>query len=243
ELKLIKAPEEQVSFSEYGVDSIIIAQIAQVIQREIGQTISPSLFLEHDNIASLADYLVEHHGASFQTETKSKEEKKVDVSSDSSVSDRYMQQQQEDLAIVGISSRFPDAPTKEAYWQLLKQGKSAIRPVPKTRWNTKGREQDNGGWISDIEQFDPDFFHINQTDAAIMDTQARLLLEERLKTIYDAGYNHNELRGESIGVYIGARSQPVAPMDQILQSSNPILGMGQNYLASNISKFFDFKGP
>ncbi|MBV2240683.1 hypothetical protein KQR57_05365 [Bacillus inaquosorum] len=76
-----------------------------------------------------------------------------------------------------------------------------------------------------------------------MDPQARLLLEESLKTIYDAGYDHRDLRGKAVGVYIGGRSRPVAPVDQVLQSANPILGMGQNYLAANISKFFDFRGP
>ncbi len=242
ELKLIKAPDEHISFTEYGVDSIIIAQIVQVIQQKIDQTISPSLLLEHDNIAALANYLMEHHGTAFQKASATKRDKKVKISPKVTVRDGQMQQK-EDIAIVGIASRFPDAPTKEAYWQLLKQGKSALRSVPKTRWMAKNGRVDKGGWITGIDRFDPDFFHINQADAAIMDPQARLLLEESLKTIYDAGYEQSDLQGKSVGVYIGGRSQPMAPLDQVLQSTNPILGMGQNYLATNISKFFDFKGP
>ncbi|MBV2240681.1 hypothetical protein KQR57_05355 [Bacillus inaquosorum] len=50
ELKLAKTPDEQTSFAEYGVDSIIIAQIVQIIQGEIGQTLPPSLLLERDTI-------------------------------------------------------------------------------------------------------------------------------------------------------------------------------------------------
>ncbi|MBV2240682.1 hypothetical protein KQR57_05360 [Bacillus inaquosorum] len=34
-----------------------------------------------------------------------------------------MPQHQEDMAIIGIASRFPDAPNKEEYWELLKQEK------------------------------------------------------------------------------------------------------------------------
>ncbi|WP_407711722.1 SDR family NAD(P)-dependent oxidoreductase [Bacillus inaquosorum] len=243
ELKLAKTPDEQTSFAEYGVDSIIIAQIVQIIQGEIGQTLPPSLLLERDTIAALADYLTEHHGAAFQTQSTTKADKEVKVSSEPAVSDKLVPQHQEDMAIIGIASRFPDAPNKEEYWELLKQEKRAIRPVPKTRWTAKDGRRADGGWITGIDQFDPDFFNINPADAAIMDPQARLLLEESLKTIYDAGYDHRDLRGKAVGVYIGGRSQPVAPVDQVLQSANPILGMGQNYLAANISKFFDFRGP
>ncbi|MBO1582982.1 SDR family NAD(P)-dependent oxidoreductase [Bacillus sp. XF8] len=242
ELKLTKVPNEQTSFAEYGVDSIIIAQIVQIMQEEIGQTLPPSLLLEHDTIAALADYLAEHHSGSFQTLSVTKVDKEVEVSTEPSVSDNLVPQQ-EDIAVVGIASRFPDAPTKEAFWQLLKQGKSAIHPVPKTRWISKDGRRDYGGWITGIDQFDPDFFHISPADAAIMDPQARLLLEESLKVIYDAGYDYRDLRGKAVGVYVGGRSQTVAPVDQVLQSANPILGIGQNYLAANISKFFDFRGP
>lgn len=239
ELKLTKTLDEHTSFAEYGVDSIIIAQIVQTMQERIGETLPPSLLLEHNTIVALADYLIEHHGTAFQK----KADKEVNVSSKPPVTDKVVPQQQDEIAVVGIASRFPDAPTKEAYWKLLKQGKSAIRPVPKSRWIAKNGRQDYGGWIAGVDQFDPDFFQIHPDDAAIMDPQARLLLEESLKTIYDAGYDHRDLRGQAVGVYIGGRSQPVAPVDRILQSANPILGMGQNYLAANISQFFDFRGP
>ncbi|WP_347836677.1 beta-ketoacyl synthase N-terminal-like domain-containing protein [Gracilibacillus sp. JCM 18860] len=100
--------------------------------------------MEHDNIAALANYLMEQHGTAFQKASATKRDKKVKTSPKVTVRDGQMQQK-EDIAIVGIASRFPDAPTKEAYWQLLKQGKSALRSVPKTRWMAKNGRVDKGG--------------------------------------------------------------------------------------------------
>jgi acyl transferase domain-containing protein len=125
----------------------------------------------------------------------------------------------------------------------LTNGISAIKPVPASRWETVEYRVDYGGWIDDIDMFDPAFFKIKENDAAIMDPQARLILEESLKAIYDAGYNHQELSGMNIGVYVGARAGHHLDFDAILRANNPILGVGQNYLATNISRFFNFTGP
>jgi len=76
-----------------------------------------------------------------------------------------------------------------------------------------------------------------------MDPQARLLLEESLFALFDAGYDSKDTFGEKVGVYVGGRSQMPIDMTAILKAPNPILGAGQNYLATNISRFFNFNGP
>src|SRR5437016_12683348 len=40
----------------------------------------------------------------------------------------------EPLAIVGLSCRFPGANSPDAYWQLLEEGRDAIREAPLDRW-------------------------------------------------------------------------------------------------------------
>jgi acyl transferase domain-containing protein len=148
----------------------------------------------------------------------------------------------DDIAVVGLSCRFPEAPTKEAYWELLTKGISAIKSVPDSRWPSDEDRMDYGGWIDDADMFDAEFFKIKDNDAAIMDPQARLILEESLKTIYDAGYPPQELSGKNIGVYIGGRAQSNIDFEAVLRANNPILGVGQNYLATNISRHFNFTG-
>lgn len=255
ELKLAHTRlDEHKPFADYGVDSILIAQIVQTMQEKTGKPLPPSLLLEYGTIADLADYFAEHHGDAWQPAAQAIRDESVESGEEIpsvSLQPESVQppasgsapEPEEEIAIVGIACRFPDAPSKEAYWELLTQGKCAIRPVPEERWIPKNGRVDYGGWIEGIDRFDPAFFHISESDAAVMDPQARLLLEESLNAIFDAGYEPNELRGQSVGVYIGGRSQPLAPADAVLASANPILGIGQNYLAANLSKFFDFRGP
>lgn len=57
------------------------------------------------------------------------------------------------------------------------------------------------GLIEGLEEFDPAYFHLLDEDAAIMDPQARVLLKESLKGLYDAGYTQEHLAGEKRGGY------------------------------------------
>ncbi|WP_437277976.1 SDR family NAD(P)-dependent oxidoreductase [Sorangium sp. So ce375] len=149
----------------------------------------------------------------------------------------------DEIAIVGLACRMPGARDKDAYWRLLTSGEVALRPVDADRWAPRGSRVDYGGWMDDVDRFDPAFFNIQEADAAIMDPQARVLLEESLAAIYDAGYQHKELSGAKVGVYVGGRSQPNPDKPAVLAAPNPILGSGQNYLATNISRSFNFRGP
>jgi len=262
ELKLtIEQLDEDKPFDEYGIDSIMVVQMVQTIKTRISKTIDPALLFEYNTITSLVDYFIENHAEDFKADirtkvshtTKTINENLNQVKRKSIDSRAYSKgllkingktaELEDDIAVVGISCRFPGSPTKEAYWNLLTSGISAIRPVPKKRWFPKDNRVDYGGWIDDIDLFASKFFNITDEDAAIMDPQARIIMEESLKAIYDAGYEHKQLSGGKIGVYIGGRLQPKMSMNAALQAPNPVLGIGQNYLANNISRFFNFHGP
>ncbi len=269
-LKLAQLDNDK-PFYEYGVESIMLVQLTQILSEGVGQTLDPALLLQHSTISALADYFMANNAENLQktfkletimatefsptdgscsiNNTLSPSLNAASQSSSKSISIRQpigtnqLEKLVEDIAVVGLSCRFPDSPTKEKYWDLLTKGVTAIRSVPKQRWIPRENRQDYGGWIEDVELFDPNFFNINEQDAAIMDPQARIILEESLRAIYDAGYEHKQLSGQKIGVYIGGRSQPNMNLNAVLKAPNPILGMGQNYLATNISRCFNFKGP
>ena len=269
ELKLaVDRLEEDELFDEYGIESVMLAQILQNMQTMIDMTLDLSLLLEYNTINALADYFMANHKDALQRNLKFEqgvaesylyqeinvsmnnetlESKNAELSFSSkpiSVSQPLVAsekvQQVDDIAVVGLSCRFPGSPTIEMYWDLLTKGMSAINPGQ--RWISKNNHVDYGGWIDDIDLFDPKFFRINENDARIMDPQARIILEESLKAIYDAGYESKQLSGKKVGVYIGGRSQPHENVDAVFKVPNPILGIGQNYMATNISRFFDFKG-
>jgi acyl transferase domain-containing protein len=146
-----------------------------------------------------------------------------------------------DIAVVGMSCRFPGATTLDEYWELLSHGRCVINSIPKERW---GYSNDfYAGLLDNITHFDPKFFFIPKEDARAMDPQALLILEESLKLFFNAGYSHQDMKGKSIGVYIGARSEHQPSEASLSKARNPVVAMGQNYLAANISQFFDLRGP
>jgi polyketide synthase PksN len=241
------------TFDEYGVDSIILAQLVRTMQERITQTLDPSLLLQYQTLDKLIEYFATHHGEAFGVLDESQREIAAELSVEKEENITLAQSFEpakmgaksdySDIAIIGIACRFPGSPDKNAYWDLLTKGKNAIKQVPKERWSRRENRMDYGGWIDGIDLFDAKFFNINEKDAAVMDPQARVILEESLKAIYDAGYEHKQLSGKKIGVYIGGRLQPTSDMATIFQAPNPILGLGQNYMATNISRFFNFTGP
>lgn len=123
--------------------------------------------------------------------------------------------QPEPIAIIGMSCRFPgDVNDPEAYWQLLKNGLSAIMPLTDERWpmadfydpdpEALGKMYSRyAGLISNIDGFDADFFGISPREANSMDPQQRILLELAWHALEHAGLDPLELKGLHGGVFIG----------------------------------------
>ncbi|GER89939.1 hypothetical protein KDW_41010 [Dictyobacter vulcani] len=99
------------------------------------------------------------------------------------------------------------------------------------------------GLLETLTTFDPAFFLLADEDVQAMDPQALLVLEECLKLWYHAGYRHEEIKGQAIGIYLGGRSQHQPGDARLREARNPIVAVGQNYLAANLSHFFDVRGP
>ncbi|MEE8056697.1 MAG: SDR family NAD(P)-dependent oxidoreductase [Pseudomonadales bacterium] len=255
--------DEQTSFADYGVDSILLVQILQKLNRELNLELDPSILLEYPTLESLTLWLVNAHPASIvqrlainvTTEDTSDavalytaspvraEDNKRRPPLRSGMAHRRLQSSlgNQAIAVIGMACRFPKALDIDAYWALLSQGHSAIEKIPETCW---GLQTDYyAGLIDDIYGLDPDFFMLSLEDAQAMDPQALVLLEESLKALYHAGYTHESMNGSNTGVYIGARSQPSADASLLEKTRNPIMTVGQNYLAANLSQFFNFHGP
>ncbi len=166
----------------------------------------------------------------------------------------------EPIAIVGMACRFPGARNLEEYWRLIRDGIDATGEVPPSRWNvdelydptgeTPGKMSVKwGGFVDDVDQFDPLFFGITPREAARMDPQQRLLLEVAWEAIEHAGVPPDQIGGSKTGVFIGIGgtdySKIPSQFENYYEYIDAHVGTGNalSIAANRISYIFDFKGP
>ncbi|MFD4763041.1 amino acid adenylation domain-containing protein [Streptomyces sp. NPDC058439] len=165
-----------------------------------------------------------------------------------------------DIAIVGVSGRYPEAADLDEFWRNLRSGRDCIGEVPAERWDhhryadiggsSKGSW---GGFIDGIDRFDPLFFQISHFEAEHLDPQERLFLECAHHTIEDAGYTGERLSRESsaagaagrVGVFVGVMYQEYQLYGAQAQERGRAVALSgsASSVANRVSYFYDFHGP
>ncbi len=166
----------------------------------------------------------------------------------------------EPIAIVGMSCRFAGADSLAAYWRVVSDGIEAISEVPPDRWDVDelydptGTQSGKmytkwGGFVDNIDQFDPQFFGIAPREASRMDPQQRLLLEVAWEAMENAGIPADQLAGSRTAVYVGIGgadySKVPAQFADYYHHIDAHVGTGNalSIAANRISYIFDFHGP
>jgi 3-oxoacyl-(acyl-carrier-protein) synthase/acyl carrier protein len=223
-------------FSEYGVDSILLAQVLKRVNTELRLDLSPSLIFEYQTLHAVAQVIARQHISANRPAPP------PTVAEASPQVRHVLRQPDADaIAIVGMSCRFAGASTLEEYWRLLQEGRSALGSVPPGRLG--GETPYFAGLLATRPAYSPADLLLTEADARAMDPQALLLLEESGSLLRHAGYAAAALKGSATGVYFGARSDHRTSAEQLARMRNPILAYGQNFLAANVSQLWDLKGP
>jgi acyl transferase domain-containing protein/NAD(P)-dependent dehydrogenase (short-subunit alcohol dehydrogenase family)/acyl carrier protein len=163
-----------------------------------------------------------------------------------------------DIAIVGVAGRYPQAKTLSEFYNNLKEGKNSISSFPKDRWKDYSFNFDideyycYGGFIDDIDQFDPLFFNLPPVKARTLDPQARIFLEIAWEACEDAGYSfqksENSYRSDSensVGVFVGSfwSHYELFAAEQT-QRGNPMsLGVSPSSISNITSYCLNLHGP
>lgn len=168
--------------------------------------------------------------------------------------DSAQQHYQTEVAIIGISCKFPDAEDANEFWNNLAAGKNSIKEIPGERWGIDRNHPSvapiknawRGAFISNPDLFDPFFFNISPKEAGMMDPHQRLVLQESWQALEDAGYADKALNEKKCGVFIGCtlgeymnrlRDQNVDP-DFYFFSGNSCA-----ILPARISYYLNLRGP
>lgn len=161
-----------------------------------------------------------------------------------------------DIAIVGMSGRFPGAPTLIQFWKNLSEGIESITRfseqelleagIPQT-WISDSRYVKAAPVLADPGAFDADFFHLAPAEARAMDPQHRVLLELAYAALEDAGYDAERYAGR-VGVFTGSALNTyflhTVAGTQLAEEYIPtLIGADKDFLSSRIAYKLNLRGP
>jgi len=164
------------------------------------------------------------------------------------------------IAIIGAGCRLPGGITDlDSLDRLLRAGVDAIEEIPLDRWSMPAFASETagvpgktysrwGGFLANIDQFEPEAFGISPREAAVMDPQQRLLLEVTWDALQDASIPQSEIAGGRTGVFVGISTFDYAQLQSAPWSKRSLqsftaLGTSLGIAANRLSYCLDVHGP
>lgn len=241
---------EDAGFFDLGMDSLMAVELRRRIEQGVGKQVPATLAMDHPRLSDVADYLLgdvlELSDPASSSRTRPLPAAVVTTRTD------------EPIAIVAVSCRFPGAPDPEAFWQLLAGGVDAIREVPEDRFDidefydpdpdAAGKTYTRfGGFLDEIDGFDPEFFGISPREAVWIEPQQRLVLETVWEGLERAGYAPAALRGSRTGVFTGVAANEYAHLlsSESVDKIEPhfITGNALNAISGRVAFALGLEGP
>jgi acyl transferase domain-containing protein/NAD(P)-dependent dehydrogenase (short-subunit alcohol dehydrogenase family)/pimeloyl-ACP methyl ester carboxylesterase/aryl carrier-like protein len=265
------------SFHDLGVDSIGVVELVRDLNHAFGIDLDSTTVYDEPTVSRLADRVLSisakqaalhaeligaPHGSPPERPTAAPAAERPFRVTLAPIAPReplslVVEPRGDDIAVVGMSGQFPDAPDLDAWWRNLAEGKNSIREIPAERWDVsavfdaepgaEGKTYSRwGALLSEVDKFDHRFFNLSPREAEEMDPQQRLFLTEAWKALEHAGYAGAAGEGTRAGVFVGC-----APGDygQLLDragrgdSAQAFLGNSGSILAARVAYFLDFHGP
>ena len=255
--------DSNTALEDYGIDSVMILSFNKQLNKDF-KSLRNTLLFEYRTLKSLAEYLIKEHFDTLNTipglvtdiqeyhadlDTLEPEPKREESTGTQSIV--------QDIAVIGLHGRFPQAENLERFWNNLKNGTDCIEEIPAWRWNYSPFYNERkgipgttyskwGGFIQDADKFDARFFNISAREAEHMDPQERLLLESAWSTLENAGYTPDTLQNNylgQMGVFVGVMWNEYQQFHDEHDASSALFGSNNSALANRISYFLNLNGP
>lgn len=232
----VKTLTKDTKLNDLGIESILYQELSEHLYENYKIDSNPSRFYGTASVDTLTDYLLGKETTTLSNKNQH-------------------QTSGEDIAIVGISGRFPGAPDLETYWENLKANKNTITEVSPERWDWKAFNKNPekttkakwGGFIDGVGEFDPLFFGISPFEAELMDPQQRITLQSVYTALEDANIVPSALKGTNTGVYIGVSGSDYAHVAGEARKGKAeaydAIGTASSILANRISYLLNIHGP
>jgi hypothetical protein len=158
----------------------------------------------------------------------------------------------EEIAVIGMACRFPQADNLEEFWQLISSGSNAFGALPLTRfdpsdiWREPNLPTFWGNFLRRPDVFDHRFFGISGREAKSMDPQQRLALQVAYEAMETTGYCSlpKYTQEKDVGCYLGVGAVDYEG-NVASESANAFSATGtlRAFIAGRISHFFGWSGP
>jgi amino acid adenylation domain-containing protein len=231
------------NFFDLGGHSLLLIRVQAKLSALFDQKISVVELFEYPTIHSLAQPL---------------SKKQIQPSIQNRADNRRAgQPSSSDIAIIGMSGRFPGAATIDEFWQNIRDGVESIsffsdEELIASCTEAATLKQPNyvkaSGVLSDIELFDANFFDISPREAQITDPQHRLFLECAWESLESAGYAL-QAGNQIIGVYAGVSMNTYlvnnlySNSDALEDSYSLLIGNDKDFLPTRVSYKLNLRGP
>ncbi|WP_438037264.1 SDR family NAD(P)-dependent oxidoreductase [Sorangium sp. So ce204] len=263
-------------FESYGIDSLLVHHFNTRIERLLGAT-SKTLLFETRNLSELTDFFVNNHATALagmfrmqdgresgDGESRSQSGAAAPSAARATRGDGADVLRDEDIAIVGLAGRYPNARDIDELWDTLRSSRDCVTEVPPNRWDyrkyydpdpkhaSKGKIYAKwGAFLENVDKFDPLFFNISPKEAETLDPQERLFLQVAWAAFEDAGYTRQSLRertqegGGEVGVFVGVTTNTyllLGPSEW--RAGNHAIPMSMPWsIANRVSYVLDLHGP
>jgi len=251
------------NFFDLGGSSLDIMKINSRIKEEFNIQVPVVAFFQHTTIRSLSHFLEEQSGnESIGLSEEQQREAEIMEAIEKS-QERLRQQAGEDrtgleIAVIGMSCKFPGVSNLTEYWDVLKNGRETIHFFTDEELVEDGMDAvmlqspnyvKAKGIIDGVEYFDSGFFGYTPMEANLMDPQMRVFHENVWSALEDAGYNPYSYN-RRIGLYAGA--SPNFSWEGLIHFSNSTQGLSgfmvaqlvnKDFMCTHISYKLNLKGP
>ncbi|MBN8229301.1 amino acid adenylation domain-containing protein [Corallococcus macrosporus] len=236
----------QEGFFDAGGNSLLLARVQSALDSELGIRVSMATLFQFPTLEALARHL----------DADSREQPAPVMTPEP----ERRPARSEHIAVIGSAGRFPGAPSVDALWTLLVEGREGLSRFSREALLAAGEDPQllddpayvrASGLLEDVESFDAAFFGYSPLDARLMDPQLRVFLECAWEALETAGYDPKRLPGKA-GLFAGS-GVPRYWLDQVLprfrslsvasDAYRSILGNPWQFLATATAYQLGLRGP
>lgn len=180
------------------------------------------------------------------------------VNMDSNLFSAELRFVQQPIAIVGMSGVMPQSDDLDEYWEKLRNAENnMVTEIPADRWDWREyygdplKEENKtkskwGGFMREVDKFDPLFWGISPLEAEMMDPQQRIFLESVWGAVEDSGQRVSELAGTKTGLFVGASTRDYIDLmadEKAELNGYSASGTSHAVLANRVSFLLGLHGP